>query len=120
MHMTVETSDAFPSSIVEGGLDKFEIVEAVGVNEISSSDLFLSAYPNPFNNSVTIKINPASLTESATLTVTDVQGKVLLNTPVSKNQNVLELGKEYTAGVYFVQLKNVLHISSVLKIVKVN
>ncbi|HKR03587.1 MAG TPA: choice-of-anchor B family protein [Bacteroidia bacterium] len=120
MRMTVETSDDQPSSIVEGGLDKFEILETVGVNEISSSDLLLKAYPNPFNNSVSIKINAASLPENAAFIVTDARGKIMMNTLVSKNQNIVELGKEFSAGVYFVQLKDAQNISSVLKIVKVN
>jgi choice-of-anchor B domain-containing protein len=121
MHMTVETSDVQPSSIVEGGLDKFEVVEGpLSTNEISSSDLALKTYPNPFNNSVSIKINAAVLSENTKLVVTDVQGKILVNTLVSKNHPVIEFGKEFSAGVYFVQLKDAQHISSVMKIVKVN
>jgi len=121
MHMTVETSDTQPSSIVEGGLDKFEVVEGpLSVNQITSSDLLLNAYPNPFNNSVSVKINTSSLPDNATLLVTDVEGKILVNISVAQNQNLIEFGKEFSAGVYFVQLKNAERVSSVIKVVKVN
>jgi len=121
MHMTVETSDIQPSSIVEGGLDKFEIVETpLSVNEIASGDLLLKAYPNPFNSSISIKINSDVLSENATLIVSDIAGKILWSKPVSVNQSEYEFGKEFSAGIYFVQLKFAEKISSVIKVVKVN
>ncbi|MEO5572094.1 MAG: choice-of-anchor B family protein [Bacteroidia bacterium] len=122
MQFIVETADWGPVfNIVEGGLDKFEVVEGpLSVNEITSSDLSLKAYPNPFSNSVSIKINVASLSKNSSLIVTDVEGKVLVNKLVSANQSAYEFGKEFSAGVYFVQLKNSEKISSVLKVIKVN
>lgn len=122
MSILIETSDNGPVyNVVEGGFDKFEVIEnPLSVNEISSNNLSIKAFPNPFNNSVTIKINNTELASNASLIITNVEGKNLVNKIITPAQSTFELGKEFTAGVYFIQLKGVNNISPVLKIIKVN
>lgn len=122
MRFIVETADWGPTfNIVEGGLDKFEVVESpLAVNEISVAGLSLSAYPNPFNNAVSIKISGIATVTNMELLITDIEGKFIDSKKVSASQSNLEIGSEFPAGVYFLQLKSAEKISGVLKVVKLN
>jgi hypothetical protein len=46
----------------------------------------MTVYPNPMDQSAQINI---SSSDAARLVITDVQGKVLMNVPVTSSQNVL-------------------------------
>ncbi|MFI5218759.1 MAG: choice-of-anchor B family protein [Bacteroidia bacterium] len=124
MQLWVRTADFGPVySIVEAGLDKFEVVEGpLAVNEIARGDLMIKAFPNPFSNSVKIEINTALISDKATLVVTDVTGRILINEPVNKTTQSIELGDQLAEGIYFVRLLTDDNgsKSDVLKITKTN
>ncbi len=54
MHFTIETYDISPGSLVEGGLDGFEVTDnGVGINNQTAVSSF-NFYPNPFVNELMV------------------------------------------------------------------
>ena len=97
--------------------NNFTITTVTGISAISSNNsLGLSVYPNPFNENITIKA--ANIGDEATVTITDVLGKILRSETVSGNT----LNKEYNlsnyySGIYFVTIKTKNH-QSVARVIK--
>ena len=63
--------------------------------------LDIAAYPNPFNQEVTIHVNA---NEPYTLQLTDVNGVVLLSVDRTENRTHRLDVSEYTAGVYIINV----------------
>lgn len=115
MQLSVETSDANPGSVVEGGLDKFEVVETVGINSLNTENNSIQVYPNPFNNTFDLKYLFSKNSNDA-ISVTDLAGKELLHFSLTGVSGTVSIGKNLDNGVYFV---NLLQGSSTLKTIKV-
>ena len=63
--------------------------------------LEIAAYPNPFNNEVTIRVNA---NEPYTIQVTDINGVVVLSVDRTENRTHRLDVSEYTAGVYIIKV----------------
>ena len=61
----------------------------------------IAAYPNPFNNEVTIRVNA---NEPYTIQVTDINGVVVLSVDRTENRTHRLDVSEYTAGVYIIEV----------------
>ncbi len=97
--------------------NNFTITTVTGISALSNNNnLGLSVYPNPFNESITIKA--ANISDETLLTITDVLGKVLKSEKLSGNtlNKEYDLGS-YHSGIYFVTLKTKDH-QSVARIIK--
>ncbi len=107
MQIIVETADWGPVfNIVEGGFDKFEVVEGpVGVDEIDQAAV-ISAYPNPFSDGITIRYDLKQLPKDAFITVTDLAGKLINEVSLNAVSGNVFLGDELSAGTYLVTLMN--------------
>ncbi|MBK7963999.1 MAG: carboxypeptidase regulatory-like domain-containing protein [Bacteroidetes bacterium] len=118
MQLIVNVGDPGPIfNIVEGGLDKFEIVDVVGLNDHSIDQIGLMASPNPFNHQVSLSIY--SLEQKSALQIFDMSGRLIEERIISSlgNQNV-QLGEKWTNGVYMARLVSGENISSAIKLVK--
>jgi hypothetical protein len=80
--------------------DSYEVI-GVGTGNVNS-ELPLSMYPNPMNQFTQINI---SSPDAALITITDVQGKLIMSIPVTSSQMVLSKN-DLSAGMYMVQLLN--------------
>jgi hypothetical protein len=81
--------------------DSLKIESTVGIVE-AMRDLNLVAYPNP--SSGLFIINPGKRLEDAWLQVTDVSGRVLLNTTVAKKITTYNINlSDYPAGAYTIK-----------------
>lgn len=118
MQMTVETSDDQPSSIVEGGLDKFEITDVVGVNEISVNGINATVFPNPFTGAFTFTYNMDKTIVSPIMVITDVLGKEVEKIELTQTIATIEAGKNLTNGIYFVTVKSGNQRLQTIKVVK--
>ena len=105
MQLIVETADYGPVfNIVEGGLDKFEVVEGpVGVNEINAENT-LTAYPNPYNDIIRIDFNKANVTNASKLVITDMQGRIVAEEKINPSQQYIETGRGLSSGVYLAKI----------------
>ncbi|HHM20573.1 MAG TPA: T9SS type A sorting domain-containing protein [Bacteroidetes bacterium] len=108
------TYDFFTFTITDGrggllGTPKFNIViteDAVtDVDELSTSTTTMMLYPNPANDAVYVRlVNP--LTGPATLSVADVQGRLLGKQKVTQQANLLRFGLNgLPDGLYFLSLQ---------------
>lgn len=122
MQLRVRTADFGPVfSIVEGGFDKFEVIEGpLSVNEITVNDLSIQASPNPFTNEITLTVNGRSLGEKAKVIITDVAGRIVNEIPVNANDRGITAGSNLSTGIYLVHISDAGKNSDVLKIVKTN
>ncbi|MES2778644.1 MAG: T9SS type A sorting domain-containing protein [Bacteroidota bacterium] len=98
---------------------KYSYSDVVSVSRDNKAVDALSLFPNPFVDQFTLKLVAAE-DASATITVVDIAGKVVmeLNKSLVKGNNQLSIdAKALNAGIYFMQL-NVNGEKEVMKIIK--
>ena len=118
MQLVIEITDLTPGSIVEGGLDKFEITESVGIDNLAtSSQQSLKVSPTLFTDHVTITYaqEKAAVTE---ISLTDITGKVVETKVVGDKSGTIIAGKTLADGVYLVTMKQGASILKTVKIAK--
>ena len=102
MQLIVDVGDPGPVfNIVEGGLDKFEVTSFVGLQEDASVAGNLSAYPNPFNNTVRVRL-PQEV-EIASIEAYDIHGKLCQSFRIAADEKQVEIGQDWSAGLYQVR-----------------
>ncbi len=74
----------------------------VSVSDIPGEQSNISIYPNPANETITIKTNNIQ-SENITATITDISGRILLQMEINNNAT-LDI-RRLTAGMYFVNVK---------------
>ena len=117
MRLIMTVRDSAPiSNIVEGGLDKFEIVETVGINNHIKNSNLIAAFPSPFIQTISLRISESFELADAILTVTDIAGRIVEQTTM--NQRNITLGNNYNSGMYFISIDNAKGVKSVIKIEK--
>lgn len=77
---------------------------ASDANKILTNDNSISIYPNPAKDEVTVKFTEKNLDN--TITIMDIQGKVVLKLVNQNNQEVKIDTRTFKQGVYFVKVKN--------------
>ena len=110
---------AISGHLVEGGIDKFEVMEGPAGLDESAFILknHIAIFPNPFNGTTTVSyLMDAS--KNAVLRVTDITGRITEEVQLSSTEGSVAIGSGYANGMYFVQLVNGQKISNVLKVVK--
>lgn len=118
MRLIVRTADTSPGHLVEAGFDAFEIVEApAGVEELMT-DATIHAYPNPFSNETTISYEMSSIDKDASMTITDVTGRIIQTFKLSQMKGSVQMNQDVASGIYFVRILNGGRSTAPLKIVK--
>jgi len=105
MTLIVGVEDESPGNIVEGALDQFEITGQL-INSVPNivGQTSISAYPNPFNNTVSIDYNLISYNSSTKLIVRDVLGKIIIEKSGLSGKGTIRFGAELPSGIYMVEL----------------
>jgi len=80
------------------------------------AEIEISVYPNPTTDLLTINLE-ASARPSSVLTVTDINGKVLQQVEVTNETEQLNFSN-YTAGIYFLTVKQANKLIKSFKIIK--
>ncbi len=119
MQVIVETADQpLTGHVVEGGFDQFEITEGtVGLPSISENQVFLSSYPNPFNNGFTLRFKVANAS-NASLLITDLAGRKVEQQLLNSTSGTLVLGENLSNGIYLIHLQEGGNTLKSLKVVK--
>jgi hypothetical protein len=76
------------------------------------------AYPNPFDNGFTIKMDNLNKDEMVTITVYDLLGREIQNLSTTTNKlDTIQLGENYPAGVYniIVNIDNNIKTARIIK-----
>ncbi|MFM7902396.1 MAG: T9SS type A sorting domain-containing protein, partial [Bacteroidota bacterium] len=118
MQFIIETADwpAAGGHIVEGGLDKFEVVE--GPASLAENGFTnISVYPNPSNNTFSVVI-PVGVADGV-LVVSDLSGRVVDELSLRNAQSTFQFGDNLAKGVYVVTVKANGYLFASVKITKI-
>lgn len=109
--------DDDPGHLVEGGLDQFSVVLApVGTLELDNNAL-ITAAPNPSKAGFVLQYNWPNQTTTM-LEVRNILGQVVDTRNIVGENGTINLGQNWTAGVYTATLLNGTQQSKVLRLVK--
>lgn len=98
MQLIVNVSDPGPVfNIVEGGFDKFEVTNLVGIDDVLQVGT-LTAYPNPFGESIRVLVPMGS--GPVTLEVYDIQGRLCESLRTNGTEPFIDLGQNWSVGLY--------------------
>jgi len=81
----------------------FTIRSTTGIDEVKGLSDNVVVYPNPASNMINVALNGAVVDN---IRVMDVQGRVIEEMPVDRQQLISIPVSNYTPGLYFVQLQN--------------
>ncbi len=104
MQFIIETADwpATGGHIVEGALDKFEVVEGpASLNETSGPAV--SVFPNPSSDAFSLSFDPALFGSDAALIITDLSGRIIYTANAVEINNST-FGSSLSAGIYIAQI----------------
>ncbi len=85
----------------------------IAVNEISEK---IKIYPNPATNKLFIDLQQLTNLQNTTISIYDIQGKLILQQTIAQTQTVLNICS-FAKGVYMVKVSNEIH-SMIYKFVK--
>ena len=85
-------------------------------NNIPSNNLITVGYPNPFNDSINLKIETQS-SEDIAVTVYNLMGSIIESLKFSANNSTINIGSNYPTGIYIISLKQE-GFNNILRIVK--
>lgn len=94
-------STSASGQVYQGVQQPYEIF-AVGLNELSNISLTYMVYPNPTAEFLDLDVSDASI-EHLSLSITDISGKVLLQSDISENKTKISM-QSYSSGTYFLQI----------------
>ncbi len=89
-------------------------ITVTGIEDLQT-DFEMNIYPNPVSNFITIKIK--ELKENILLTIYTVEGKVVINRPLTVTETKLDVGS-FAKGNYFLNVTQQNEIIKTYKIVK--
>lgn len=115
------TASDLPGSgnIVEAGVDGFEIFSSLPVStEELDANIQLMAFPNPFDQQITLSYQLSNKVKNGVLEVYDLLGRIRELVPVNENVGQAVFGQQLNPGIYFVRLKVDDVVSEPLRIVK--
>jgi choice-of-anchor B domain-containing protein len=121
MRLIVRAADALPGHLVEGGLDKFFVVDSLANGIASVADetsLQLNAYPNPFAGNVTITWNAKNNLRGGLIVLTDVSGKMIRQFSADEASGKIYFNEELCEGIYFVTFKSSLGNTKTIRLIK--
>jgi hypothetical protein len=120
--LIVRAADAAPGHLVEGGLDKFFVVDSLfsSIKENVLSENTLSAFPNPFTQSLQLNWSlTKEIVSEAYILVSDISGRIIKKMPLKSKEGSVVFNDEIAEGIYFARLVQDNKISKLVKIVKV-
>lgn len=118
MQFIVDVGDPGPIfNIVEGGLDKFEVVEVTGLGQHAAQTYGLFASPNPFEKQTLLSFSGVR-GQTAQLQIFDMSGRMVQQLAVSPATPSLAVGEGLPAGFYTARLLDEAGASGMVRLVK--
>ncbi len=119
MRFIVQTSDLQGSGhIVDAGIDDFEVYEGqpASTNPIEAATAIINAYPNPFDETITIAYELTN--NDATLQLFNLVGQLLESQSINNKKGSIQIGSNLENGVYLVRIVQDGKVCTTQKIVK--
>lgn len=95
---------------------KLDTLLVTGNSEIANFGNYISIFPNPANNHLTIDLG--SRGKKITVTITDIIGKIIYITSASETQKIEVNTKDFAEGIYVVQIQTAGFIGTKKLVVK--
>lgn len=121
MHFSVRAVDYGAGHLVEGGLDKWFVVDsnASAVTSQPTAEAHFLVTPNPFNSEAQIRFElPADAQPGAHFEVCDMTGRAVAYLPVSGSRGTVTFNAAIADGFYLVRLVNGNTVSAPLRMAK--
>ncbi|NND76658.1 MAG: choice-of-anchor B family protein [Flavobacteriales bacterium] len=118
IHFLATTSDDF-AQLAEGGVDDFQVFEGTPSSiEVIAENVLMNAYPNPSSEGFTLAYDLLNQMENARLEVFNNLGQLVEQRSLNNNAGMIELGAEYTRGLYHVRIMNANEIGNAIQVIK--
>ena len=101
----VTADDVNNGSIVEAGLDGFQIFTSVSLGENDQLQT-LNVYPNPSTGIFNIDLNGLNTEGTFLVSVTDAAGRNVAELNATKSQGNLTIGEDLASGSYTLQIRS--------------
>lgn len=120
MRLIVSTADDNPQNIVEAGFDGFKIVDSLFVNTAIRPEAGLSfgVWPNPVQNRLRLDYRLRDISQSLTLSISNVHGVVLKEMTLNPSAQQLTIDFPWPAGMYNCTLRSAEGAVQSLRVVK--
>ncbi len=108
MRIMINAEDYPAGNIVEGGFDKFYVLDSslVATNNFSLNELAVSIFPNPINESSSINITGWDFTSNPLqLKLVDVFGREIQSMNIYNSKTVIN-SSHFASGIYFYRISN--------------
>ena len=116
MIVTFTAGDYGQGHVAEAGIDGFSVVEGVSSTNDFTLDAKLEVFPNPFEMSMTFQYQLEQ--PNANLQITNLLGQVVENQSLTNALGSLQIGANWTPGVYFAKIQQGEKESEVVKLIK--
>lgn len=74
---------------------------AVGISQVTNSDLNVSVYPNPSNGNINLKVE-GNKSNKVNVTITNMEGKTLMNHQMDVKNSIVPIETNLSKGTYFI------------------
>lgn len=114
------TTDESPGHWLESAIDIFQVIPVTSTGTSTSLDQSakFSASPNPSGHTFMLRYEWDNAAEQPVLEIRNLLGQRVHSVTLEGKSGVLDLGAQWTAGVYFAQLQSAGRRSETLKLVK--
>ncbi len=118
-----ETSDQVVSNfghVLEVGIDAFEVFDAspTATFEIDQNKVELNAFPNPFDQELTVQYEFESRPQEASIHIFNLLGQEIESIIVNDTRGNIRVQSIQQSGIYFIQLKVDGENTEAIKVVK--
>jgi choice-of-anchor B domain-containing protein len=121
MAVTFKLADSAPNlNITEGAVDNFRLTDAAFPNAVQdfAETWRLTAYPNPFTQSLSIDYQLDKTSKNAEIKVLNALGQVVEAKKVLYTEGSFSVGFGLPTGVYFVKIEAEGKVSKAIRVVK--
>jgi choice-of-anchor B domain-containing protein len=120
MTVTFQAFDSDPGHLVEAALDNFRLIDLALPNAVQNfaETWKLTAYPNPFTQSLSIDYQLDKTSKNAEIKVLNALGQVVEAKKVLYTEGSFSIGFGLPTGVYFVKIEAEGKVSKAIRVVK--
>ena len=106
--------------LVEAAVDAFLVIDGMpnSTDDLLTTHLNLTAFPNPFNENLTIEFDSNENFSEAELKVYNVLGQNIETITIPANSNVVSLNPNWESGIYFITIEMENQVSETLRVIR--
>lgn len=120
VRILITAGDYGGGHIVEAAVDAILVTEGMptSIDNITRTNLSLKAFPNPFDENLTIEFDKNHNFSEAQLNVYNLLGQNIKSIVLPENNNSIQLNADWNAGIYFITIEMQGQVSETLRVVK--